>query len=63
MPCASSSLALIEATDDLPFVPTTWIDAKRCWGLPSAAVRRRIRSSPKRQPNGSREARYASASA
>ena len=36
MPCASSSAAVIWVTDDLPLVPTTWIDAKRCWGIPSS---------------------------
>ena len=47
LPCASSSAAVISATDDLPFVPTTWIEAKRCWGIPSTETSRRIRSSPK----------------
>ena len=50
MPCASSSAAVISATDDLPLVPTTWIEAKRCCGIPSTETSRRIRSRPKRQP-------------
>ena len=35
-PCASSSAAVIRVTEDLPLVPTTWIEAKRCWGMPSS---------------------------
>ena len=46
----------ISVTDDLPLVPTTWTEAKRCWGMPSTETSRRIRSSPKRQPSGSSEA-------
>jgi hypothetical protein len=38
-------------------VPTTWIEAKRCWGIPSSDTNRRMRSRPKRQPNGSSETR------
>ncbi len=56
-PCASSSAAVIRATEDLPLVPTTWIEAKRCWGSPSAVVSLYIRSSPSRQPIGSSESR------
>ena len=56
-PCASSSAAVIRVTEDLPLVPTTWIEAKRCCGNPSAVVSLRIRSSPSRQPTGSSEFR------
>ena len=56
-PWASSSAAVIRATEDLPLVPTTWTEAKRCWGRPSAVVSLCIRSSPSRQPIGSSESR------
>ena len=56
-PCASSSAAVIRVTEDLPLVPTTWIEAKRCWGRPSAVVSLCIRSRPSRQPTGSSESR------
>ena len=56
-PWASSSAAVIRATEDLPLVPTTWIEAKRCWGMPSAVVSLYIRSRPSRQPIGSSESR------
>ena len=56
-PWASSSAAVIRVTEDLPLVPTTWIEAKRCCGSPSAVVSVRIRSSPSRQPTGSSESR------
>ena len=42
--------------------PTTWIEANRSCGEPSAVSRRRIRSSPKRMPNSSRESSSRSAS-
>jgi hypothetical protein len=38
-------------------VPTTWIEAKRCCGMPSTETSRRIRPSPKCQPSGSSETR------
>ena len=60
LPCASSSAAVISVTDDLPFVPTTWIEAKRCCGIPSTETSRRIRSSPKRIPSGVSEPSQAS---
>ena len=56
-PWASSSAAVIRVTEDLPLVPTTWIEAKRCWGSPSAVVSLYIRSRPSRQPIGSSESR------
>ena len=56
-PCASSSAAVIRVTEDLPLVPTTWIEAKRCCGMPSSAFIRCIRSSPSFQPIGSSESR------
>ena len=56
-PCASSSAAVIRVTEDLPLVPTTWIEAKRCWGIPSAVVSLCIRSRPRRQPIASSESR------
>ena len=56
-PCASSSAAVIRATDDLPLVPTTWSEREAVLGLAQRVVRRCIRSSPKRQPTGSSEAR------
>ena len=56
-PCASSRAAVIRVTEDLPFVPTTWIEAKRCWGIPSIVQSRCIRSRPSLQPIGSSESR------
>ena len=44
-----------------PFVPTTWIAAKRSCGEPSAVSSRRMRSRPKRIPNSSRPSRCSSA--
>ncbi len=49
--------AVILVTEDLPLVPTTWIEAKRCWGIPSTVVSLCIRSRPSRQPIGSSESR------
>ena len=43
--------------DDLPFEPTTWIEAKRRCGMPSAVISLCMRSSPKRMPNSSRPSR------
>ncbi len=57
IPAASSRAAVITVTEDFPFVPTTCRDANRPWGSPSASHSARIRSSPKRQPTGSRPAR------
>ena len=57
LPWASSSAAAISVTEDLPFVPTTWTEAKRCCGMPSTETRRRIRSSPNRIPSGVSEPR------
>ncbi len=57
MPCASSSAAVIRVTEDLPLVPTTWIEAKRCWGIPSSVQSVCIRSRPSFQPIGSSESR------
>ena len=57
IPCASSSAAIIRVTEDLPLVPTTWIEAKRCWGIPSAVLSLCIRSRPSFQPTGSSESR------
>ena len=37
-PCRSSSAATIRTVDDLPFDPTTWIDAKRRCGMPSTVI-------------------------
>ncbi len=56
-PCASSSAATIRVTEDLPLVPTTWTEAKRRCGRPSAVVSFHIRSSPSRHPTGSSESR------
>ena len=56
-PCASSRAAVIRVTEDLPFVPTTWIEAKRCCGIPSRVQSRCIRSRPSFQPIGSSESR------
>ena len=56
-PCASSSAAVIRVTEDLPLVPTTWIEAKRCCGMPSSAFSLCIRSSPSFHPIGSSESR------
>ncbi len=56
-PWASSNAAIIRVTEDLPLVPTTWTEAKRRWGRPSAVVSFHIRSSPSRQPIISRESR------
>ena len=47
--------------EDLPFVPTTWIDAKRRCGIPSTVISLCMRSRPKRMPNSSRPSRYSSA--
>jgi len=57
MPCASSSAAAIRVTEDLPLVPTTWIEAKRCWGIPRRVQSVCIRSRPSFQPIGSSESR------
>ena len=51
----------MRTVEDLPFVPTTWIGAKRSCGRPSAVSSRRMRSSPKRMPNSSSESRCSSA--
>ena len=56
-PCASSRAAVICTTEDLPLVPTTCTEAKRCWGIPSRVVSRCILSSPSFQPIGCREPR------
>ena len=56
-PCASKRAAIIRVTEDLPLVPTTWIEAKRCWGMPSTVVSLRIRSRPSFQPIGCRDSR------
>ena len=40
--------AVIRVVEDLPFVPTTWIERKRSCGESSAVMSRRIRSSPRR---------------
>src|SRR3954466_15928417 len=53
--------AIIRVVDDLPFDPTTWIEAKRRCGMPSAVISLCIRSSPNRMPNSSRPRRYSSA--
>ncbi len=47
----------MRVVEDFPFVPTTWIVAKRRCGEPSAVIMRRILSSPKRIPNSSSERR------
>ena len=47
----------MRTVEDLPFEPTTWIDAKRSCGESSAVISRRMRSSPKRMPNISSESR------
>ena len=47
----------MRVVEDFPFVPRTWMLAKRRWGEPSAVIIRRIRSSPKRIPNSSSERR------
>src|SRR5918992_1770585 len=49
------------AVDDLPLVPTTWIEAKRRWGMPSTVISLCMRSRPKRIPNSSSPSRYSSA--
>ena len=56
-PWASSSAAIIRVTEDLPLVPTTWIEAKRCWGIPSTVLSLCIRSRPSFQPIGSSPSR------
>ncbi len=56
-PWASSSAATIRVTEDLPLVPTTWTEAKRRWGRPSAVVSFHIRSRPSFQPTISSESR------
>src|SRR5256714_1617269 len=52
----------MRVVDDLPFVPTTWMLAKRRCGMPSTVMSLCMRSSPNRMPNSSRSSRYASAS-
>ena len=47
----------MRTVEDLPFVPTTWMDSKRRCGDPIAVINRCMRSSPKRIPNSSRERR------
>src|SRR6201996_1334384 len=61
-PWASSSAATIRVTEDLPLVPTTWTEAKRRCGRPSAVVSFHIRSRPSFQPTASRSSRYLSGS-
>ena len=56
-PCASSRAAVIWTTEDLPLVPTTCTEPKRCWGIPRRLVSRCIRSSPSFQPIGCNEPR------
>src|SRR3954466_14977694 len=51
----------MRAVEDLPFEPTTWIEAKRRCGIPSTVISLCMRSSPNRIPNSSRSRRYASA--
>src|SRR5215217_3368096 len=51
----------MRVTEVLPFVPTTWIEAKRFCGMPSSEQSRRIRSSPSFQPRTSRRSRISSA--
>src|SRR3954468_17123240 len=53
--------AMKRTVEDLPLVPTTWIEAKRRCGIPSAVISLCMRSSPKRMPNSSRSSRYSSA--
>ncbi len=57
MPCASSSAAVIVATDDLPFVPDHVDRGEPVLGHPEQRDQRAgSRSRPKRQPIGSSEA-------
>ena len=49
--------AIIRTVEDLPFVPTTWIESNCRSGCSSAVISRRIRSSPNRIPNSSSESR------
>ena len=56
-PWRSRIAAIIRVVEDFPFVPTTWMLAKRRSGEPSAVIMRRIRSRPKRMPNSSSERR------
>src|SRR6201986_1371899 len=54
--------AIIRVVEDLPLVPTPWMDSNARSGCPSAVIRRRIRSRPKRIPNSSSESSQRSAS-
>ena len=56
-PWRSRIAAIIRVVEDFPFVPTTWMLAKRRSGEPSAVIMRRILSRPKRIPNSSSERR------
>src|SRR4051794_39511855 len=60
-PWRSRIAATMRVVDDLPLVPTTWIDAKRRWGMPRTVISLCMRSRPKRMPNSSRPSRYSSA--
>ena len=55
--------AIIRTVEDLPLVPTTWIERKRSCGEPRTVSSRRIRSSPNVMPNSSRSSSQRSASA
>ena len=52
---------MISVVDDLPLVPTTWIDSNRCWGMPRTDTSFEMRSRPKTIPSGCREPRNSSA--
>lgn len=54
IPWRARIAAIIRVVDDLPLLPTTWIESKRSCGLSNTVISRRIRSSPNRIPNSSR---------
>ena len=45
----------MRVVEDLPLVPTTWMESKARSGCPSAVISRRMRSSSKRMPKRSSE--------
>ena len=56
-PVPARIAAIIRVVEDLPLVPTTWIESNRRSGWPSAVISRRMRSRPKRIPNSSSDSR------
>ena len=56
-PCSARIAAIIRTVEDLPLVPTTWIESNCRSGWSSAVISRRMRSRPNRIPNNSSDSR------